>query len=85
MTVILAVFRSRTQTMRFVELMRLRGIQCTVVQTPPEAHVGCGTSGKFLYCDIYVARMIVSQNRFDAFVGFYEWKKIAGQTVIRKL
>ena len=85
MTVILAVFRSRTQTMRFVELMRLKGVQCVVVQTPPEAHVGCGTSGKFRACDIFIARRIVLQNHFDAFVGFYEWKKIAGQTVIRKL
>jgi hypothetical protein len=85
MTVILAVFRSRTQTLRFIELMRYRGVQCTVVQTPPEVRVGCGTSGKFHSCDIHIAKMIISQNRFDSFVGFYEWKKFAGQTVVRKL
>ena len=36
----LAVFRSRTQVMEFVEYMQSRGIDSRAVNTPAEAHVG---------------------------------------------
>ena len=55
MNYVLAVFRSRTQTQNFAFLMRERGMDCSVVQTPPEANVGCGISARFFSRDLYRA------------------------------
>ncbi len=47
MTFCIAVFRSRTQVMEFIEYMQSRGIDSSAINTPAEAHVGCGISAKF--------------------------------------
>ncbi|MGN0823075.1 MAG: DUF3343 domain-containing protein [Candidatus Gallimonas sp.] len=44
---ILAVFRSRAQTIDFVSALRSAGVPASAVSTPPEAGVGCGVSAKF--------------------------------------
>ena len=85
MTLILAIFRSRTQTMRFVDEMRRRGVRCDAVPTPLEARVGCGLSAKFSPCDLPMARAIINYYRLNVFLGFYELKRIAGGTVVKKI
>ena len=42
---VLAAFRSRTQTMAFYDRLKRVGCMAVVVNTPKEAHVGCGVSG----------------------------------------
>ena len=44
---VLAVFKSRAQTLDFVSLLRSGGVVASAVNTPKEAGVGCGISAKF--------------------------------------
>lgn len=85
MAYVLAVFRSRMQTMRLAELMRAAGVRCTVVSTPIEARAGCGLSARLQPCELYLARQIIINHRLTAFVGFYEIIRIAGETVVRRI
>ena len=43
----LAVFRSRAQTLDCVSRLRGEGVPAQAVSTPKEAGVGCGVSAKF--------------------------------------
>lgn len=85
MTYVLAVFRSRTQTMRFADEMRVAGVRCDVVSTPIEARVGCGLSARFHLCDLTLARRIIYRYGLTGFVCFVEVIRMAGQTVIRRI
>lgn len=44
---LLAVFRSRAQTLEFVSALRGMGAAVQAVNTPKEAGVGCGISARF--------------------------------------
>ena len=85
MNVVLAVFRSRTQTRIFAEAMRERGAQCTVIQTPAEARIGCGISAKFYFYDKPRADWVIRQYRLNSFNGYYEMIKVVGRTAVRKI
>lgn len=82
---ILAVFRSRTQTNIFAEYMRAYGLRCSVIQTPPEAKVGCGVSAKFRAADLRRAEQIIRGRQLSSFSGFYEIMRITGRTIVRKI
>ncbi|MBP5308789.1 MAG: DUF3343 domain-containing protein [Clostridia bacterium] len=85
MNVILAVFRSRTQTRIFAEAMREHGAVCSVIQTPPEARIGCGISARFYSTDKPRAERVIRQYRLTSFNGFYETMRITGRTTVRKI
>lgn len=85
MNFVLAVFRSRTQTQNFARIMRERGMACSVVRTPPEAKVGCGISAKVSYYDLPRAERIVWEYRLTSFNGFYEFARITGRTVVKRI
>ncbi len=67
----LAVFRSRTETLNFASILRSYGVSCIVVNTPRKINVSCGISVKFSANDITLAKQIISRRRFDTFGGFY--------------
>lgn len=67
---VLAVFRSRAQTMDFVLRLQRRGVAVQTVNTPKEAQVGCGLSAKFDFSALPQARMVLRGGRYSAFVGF---------------
>ncbi len=81
----LAAFRSRTQTMRFYERMKSAGCTATVVNTPKEAHVGCGISVKLAEGCFGFAKRAVNGGGYDSFAGFFEIKQIAGRTRVKIL
>lgn len=47
MTYYIAVFTSRTETIRFNEILNRNNVSSQVINTPREASVGCGVSVKF--------------------------------------
>lgn len=65
----IAVFASRTQVYEFVDVLLSGGINARVVNTPAEAHIGCGVSAEFPYINFPHASGIV--RRFSSFRGFY--------------
>ena len=69
---IIAVFRSRTQTVNFKEELKKRNIRCETVSTPREVAIGCGLSVKFDKENFLFAKEIQQRMKFGAFVGFYE-------------
>ncbi len=68
---ILAVFRSKTETLNFASILRSYGVDCVVVNTPRTINVSCGISVKF-NADFYgVAKVIISRRAFSTFAGFF--------------
>lgn len=67
----LAVFASRTQVYEFAEVLTDGGIDCRVVNTPAQAHIGCGVSARFPYVNLPYASGIINGRRFSSFRGLY--------------
>ena len=71
MKIILAVYRSRSQALEFISVLRANGISATAVSTPKEANVGCGISARISESELYRARRLAQKYRYTAFVGFF--------------
>lgn len=67
----LAVFRSRTETLNFASILRSYGINCVIVNTPRKINVSCGISVKFSPNSINFAKQIILRRNFDTFAGFF--------------
>lgn len=65
----LAVFRSRTETLNFASLLKSYGVYCSVVNTPRRINVSCGISVQFSAKDISFVKQILSRRKFDTFAG----------------
>lgn len=85
MTFCIAVFRSRTQVMEFIEYMQSRGIDSSAINTPAEAHVGCGISAKFPKIYLNYAKEVVRRLSLVSLTGFYELKINGGRTSVRRI
>ena len=81
----LAVFRSRTQTMDFIFRLQRCGVNVQAVNTPKEARVGCGLSAKFSYFALPQAQAVLRGGRYSAFVGFLRAEDRCGRTVFTVL
>lgn len=68
---VLAVFRSRTETLNFASYLRSYGVNCVVVNTPRSINVSCGISVKFVKAELSIAKEIISRRSFSTFAGFY--------------
>lgn len=69
---ILAVFRSRTHSLDYVEKLKSYGINGVAVPTPQEAHVGCGLCVRFDARYFARAQAILKMGRYSSFKGFYK-------------
>ena len=75
-----AVFRSRTDVLSFIENLRKHGVYAIAVQTPKEAKVGCGISAEFSPAGISVAKRLLETGAYPSFFGFFIIEK-RGKTV----
>lgn len=69
---LLAVFRSRTETINFASILRSYNVYCVVVNTPRNINVSCGISVKFNAQDKDIAQMIIARRGFSTFGGIYQ-------------
>lgn len=67
----LAVFKSRTQTLRFFERCQAYRIPAEVVNTPRQAALGCGLSVKFPHTALPVVRQLLSMDNYYSFGGVF--------------
>ncbi len=67
---ILAVFRSRAQTLDFVGVAKRIGIYAQTVSTPQAAGVGCGLSAKFDEVFLDRAKQLIAARGYSSFSGF---------------
>ena len=74
MTEHIAVFKSRTQAIDCNTRLRSYGIPSALINTPKEAHIGCGLSVKIPQNMLPRARQIIFAGKYTAFYGFISLK-----------
>ena len=86
MRYVIAVFRSRNETLFFANLLRQNGFYSFVINTPKEAGQACGISVKFDEKILGFARKLLQSKPFRAFQGFYRITDgLNGKMVIEKI
>lgn len=82
MEYIIAVYRSRSVSIRAYNFLLQNGITCALISTPRSANVGCGLSVKFSR-DVFPHVRQALQNG-ETFVGFFVVRNtFNGSTVVR--
>lgn len=66
----LAVFRSRSETLSFLSKLHGNGVPASAVATPKEAGVGCGLSARFEETFLPRARATLARSNYRSFSGF---------------
>ena len=77
--IILAVFRSRSHSLDYVERLRTYGVQATTMNVPKETKIGCGLCVRLDARDFYRAQAIMKTGRYSSFKGFYKMDFLGGQ------
>lgn len=72
---VLAVFRSRAQTLDYVSSLKGMGVPVSTINTPKEAGVGCGLSARFDESFLPRARYCLQKKRYSSFAGFMKVHK----------
>ena len=85
MNMILAVFRSRAQTLDFVSRLKKQGVSASAVSTPKEANVGCGISARIGEFDLVRARRVLGCGEFGSFVGFFRVQAGYGRVYVSRI
>lgn len=85
MDMILAVFRSRAQTLDFVSRLTRMGVSARAVSTPREANVGCGISARIGEYDLERARRALSGGQYTAFAGFFRVRSGYGKVFVQRI
>ncbi len=62
-----AVFRSRTDVLTFIDDMRKSSAYAKVVSTPKEAKIGCGISAELSYASINIAKKLIKIKKYNSF------------------
>lgn len=71
MTYYLVVFSSRSETMKFSNLLSSYGFTVAFVNTPRQISVACGISAKIDKGSLFAAREILNRRQFYTFSGIY--------------
>ena len=79
---ILAVFRSRTHSLDYVERLRRSGMEANTEPTPPEARIGCGLCVSFDAQLFPRAQAILRKGNYTSFKGFYKKEFQDGRILI---
>lgn len=68
---IIAVFKSRNETLYFANMLRQNNIFSSIINTPKEAGQACGISVRFDKRFVSFAKGLLLSRPFRAFSGFY--------------
>ena len=71
MNLVLAAFRSRTEALEFLEVLKRYGVSAQIVSTPREVRVGCGLSVRFSYSALARVKSILMHAEVSSFAGFF--------------
>ncbi len=85
MQYILAVFRSRNETLYFLNMFQKRGIRAEIINTPKEVGQACGISVKFREANLSLAQSFLQVKPFRSFFGFFKVTKRGYQNVLRRI
>lgn len=79
---ILAVFRSRSQSLDYAERLRSYGVAATPTPAPKEARIGCGLCVRFDVREYARANTILKMAKYSSFKGFYKMEFIDGRVSV---
>jgi hypothetical protein len=71
MEYLIVVFRSRTQVVKFYDLLTKYNIPASIINTPREACLGCGLSVKTDVNNFEYARRLLAASDLNSFAGFF--------------
>ncbi len=66
------VFRAKSHTINFANILKSYKIPCEIISTPRAVNVSCGISVKFMYVDLNIVKQILSRRNFDTYGGIYQ-------------
>lgn len=78
MRYVIAVFRSRNETLYFANMLKSSGYFVSIVNTPKEAGQTCGISVKFNENILDIANAFLVSKPFRSFYGFFRVTFING-------
>lgn len=84
MAYIIAVFRSRNETLYLANMLNAQGRKVMVINTPKEAGQACGISVRFEECVLALAKKCLGERPFRSFVGFFRIRKTASGNFIER-
>ena len=76
---ILAVFRSRSHSLDYMQRLSVYGITATAVPTPKEARIGCGLCVRFDARYFVRAQAVLKVGGYSSFKGFYKTEFVGGR------
>ncbi len=71
MSYYLVVFRSRSETMKFVNILNSYGSIVSIINTPRQLSISCGISAKISPASLGLAKDILKRRQFYTFAGIY--------------
>lgn len=85
MVYVIAVFRSRNETLYLANMLKSSGHRITVINTPKEAGQACGISVKFDELNISSVKKCLASRPFRAFVGFFRVKVVQNRLQLERI
>lgn len=71
MSYFIIVFRSRSETMKFANILNSYGLKTAFVSTPRKISVSCGISVKIETKALQISKEILKRRQFYTFGGIY--------------
>ena len=71
MNYIIVVFRARTETLTFANILKNYGVPFQIINTPRSLNLSCGISVKTLANKRELIDKILSQKSFQSFLGVF--------------
>lgn len=72
----IVVFRSRNETIKFVNILNSYSYPASVVTTPRQISVSCGISARINDRALEVAKQILQRRQFYTFGGIYYFNEV---------
>lgn len=76
---ILAVFRSRAQSLDYAERLYKYGVEATMTPAPKEARIGCGMCVRISERNFVRANAILKTGKYSSFKGYYKVEYVGGR------
>jgi len=69
----LVVFRSKSETIKFINILASYGHRAILVNTPRQISVSCGVSAKIANSALEASILILKRRQFYTYAGIYKF------------
>lgn len=85
MIYVIAVFRSRNETLYLANMLKATGNRVMIINTPKEAGQACGISVRFDERILPIVKNCIASKPFRAFVGFFRITHIQNRLRVERI